>query len=463
MNSVGDVGPSLPAWALYPTTLLLLLPFLYACYRSGSMVACFTIFVPWCRYILSAFHVITFVPIVGGFSINALASSGIFVLGLLIIRKRYLLHKYLLPFYAMMFVICCSGLLNHEIGGTIDVVVKFGYLVVLAISTYQSLITIGEHRLMRLLLWSFAPPLVFQVLSVALGVVKATEADGSISYIGGYNHEAAFSIVLATCFVVACLATGIKRYTRAIILVACLVGILLANYRTTIIAIAPLAVVQFNADIVSRFDRRIRPVLTIAAVVASLVLVGVAAWVLRERLGDLAVTLQDASRLVKRPEFYTPYERTLLSGRPFIWSMYIYSFMDGSMKQHLLGFGPESWQDVFPLYAHNTLVSTLYELGIVGVVTILFLWASMMIVSLQARRGSKAILVAAHISFFLLNMATMPHWMIEGDILYGIICGCTLYSCLRRVPEVQRRPRVGMSPIATPVARTSASRSSVNP
>ena len=37
---------------------------------------------------------------------------------------------------------------------------------------------------------------------------------------------------------------------------------------------------------------------------------------------------------------------------------------------------------------------------------------------------------AVGISFFLLNMATMPHWMIEGNILYGVICGYTLYRAL---------------------------------
>ena len=30
----------------------------------------------------------------------------------------------------------------------------------------------------------------------------------------------------------------------------------------------------------------------------------------------------------------------------------------------------------------------------------------------------------------LLNMATMPHWLIEGNILYGFICGYTVYLLL---------------------------------
>jgi hypothetical protein len=32
-------------------------------------------------------------------------------------------------------------------------------------------------------------------------------------------------------------------------------------------------------------------------------------------------------------------------------------------------------------------------------------------------------------------MATMPHWMLEGDILYGVLCGYTLYMLRRTVDQ----------------------------
>jgi hypothetical protein len=35
-------------------------------------------------------------------------------------------------------------------------------------------------------------------------------------------------------------------------------------------------------------------------------------------------------------------------------------------------------------------------------------------------------LVCTHVGFILLNMATMPFWMIEGLIFYGLLCGYTL-------------------------------------
>jgi hypothetical protein len=152
-----------------------------------------------------------------------------------------------------------------------------------------------------------------------------------------------------------------------------------------------------------------------------------AAGMLRDRFADLAVTLGNSGDLMKPQALYTDDERLLLSTRPYIWSGYIYAYLDGGTRNHLLGFGPDSWMTVFPVYAHNTLISQLYEYGVVGVGAIVLLWATMLACALQVKRGPRGKLLAAHVSFLLLNMATMPHWMIEGDILYGIVCGYTLY------------------------------------
>jgi hypothetical protein len=416
--------------------MLLIVVILLVLYRTRSWIARFSVFIPWLRYIMGAYSTVTFQPIVAGLSINALTSSAVFVLGLLMVRPRHLMLKMVFPVYLMMGVVVLSGIANQQYTGIINVTVKYGYLLVIMIGIYEAIGAIGERKTMILLLWSFTPPVVFQMQSVVLGVAKATEADGSISYIGGYNHEATFSIILATCFTVACLATGLKRRTRAIILAVCLAGILLANYRTSIVSIAPLLIVQFNADVITRFSRRQRSIVAIGVIAVSFVLVGCAAWVLRDRLGDLVTAIQDSGRLMKRPIFYTDLEKDIMSGRPYIWSGYFYAYMDGGTLNHLIGFGPESWQGFFKEYAHNTLVSTLYEYGPIGIAAMIFLWASMLLAAVRVRHGPRAKLIGAHLSFFMLNMATMPFWQMEGDIMYAIICGCTLHYLLRPAPKV---------------------------
>jgi hypothetical protein len=446
-----NIAPSLPGWLLYPSTLMLFVLLCVVIYRSRVRQEAFAIFVPWFRYVVSTYHTITFQSAVAGLSWNALGSSGIFLLGLLVVKPRDFALKLLFPCYCLMGVILLSGLANRDIGGTIDAIVKLGFFLVLSLSFYEALGKVGEKRATARMLWSFVPPLLFQVLSVVFGIAKATETDGSTSYIGGYNHEAAFSIILATCLFVGAIASGLNRWLRFAILVACIAGILLANYRTTIIAVAPLIVVQINADILGRFSRQQRIVIGAFFAFISVILVGIVGWVLRDRFADLATVLDSGTELMKRPELYTRTEVQMMSARPYIWSGYIYGYLDGGTLQHLIGFGGNSWDGVFSKYAHNTLISSLYEYGIAGIIAFPYLWISMLLAALRVRHSARAKLVAAHLSFLLLNMATMPHWMIEGDILYGLICGYTFHCLLRpetvaSAAKVTRAPRPRYAP-----------------
>jgi hypothetical protein len=445
-----DLGASMPAWLLYPATLLAIAILVYPFYRFRNVISRFALFALCFRYMASAHHAITFKASPIGMSWNALGSSAVFLGGLLLIQRRHLALRPLIPFYVLIASVVASGLINHDLPGTVDVVVKFGYLAIITISVYEGLCALGEGRMMNLLLWSAVIPLLFQALSIVFHVAKASEADGSTSYIGGYNHEAAFSIVLATCFVIGCFARGLRFWVRNAILVILLAGMLLANYRTSILAIAPLAFTQFNLDVLGRFTPRQRIIIGVAILTVSSIVTAAIAWMLRDRFLDLFTALGSLDDLMKRQIFYTYDERQLLSARPYIWSGYIYGWLDGETKNLLVGFGPNSWVGLFPVYAHNTLVSFLYEYGVIGVAAISLVWAWMLTITLRIKDGPKGKLIAAHISFFLLNMATMPHWMIEGNILYGVICGYTLYRALG--PAKVQVPR------AAPVARPSRPR-----
>jgi hypothetical protein len=427
MFAGAEFGPSLPPWLLYPATLLILMILVYPFSRTRSTIGRFALFAMCFRYLAGAHHTITFRATPIGLSWNALGSSAVFVTGLLLIKRKHLALKPLIPVYLVIAVVVASAIVNHNAPGAIDVVVKFGYLAIITISVYEGLSALGERRMMNLLLWSALIPLVFQVLSIIFHVAKGSDDDGSISYIGGYNHEAGFSVGLAACFVIACFASGLSVWVRGAILMILLGGMVAANYRTSILAFAPLAFVQFNLDVIGRFPPRQRAFIAIGILIVSGIVALAGAWVLRERFADLGTVFDSIGNLMKRQADFTPEEKRLLSARPFIWSGYIYAYLDGGTRNHLLGFGPDSWEGVFTVYAHNTIISQLYEYGVAGVIVIIVMWATMLAYALRVKHGPRGKLLAAHFSFLILNMATMPHWMLEGNILYGIICAYTLY------------------------------------
>lgn len=448
-------GATLPPWLLYPATLAIVLVLGVRLWRVPSAIAAFACFALAFRYLTSAHHTFTFSASPIGLSWNALGSSAVFLLGLVLIRSRHLLLRQLIPCYLLIAIVVLSGIANHTLPKIIDVGVKFGYLVIMTISVYEGLQSLGEKRMTNLLLWAFMTPLAFQALSIAFHVAKASEGDGSVSYIGGYNHEAAFSIVLASGLVIACFADGMPLWRRSLLLIVFMGGIVAANYRTAILAFAPLIVTQFNLDIIGRFSPRQRSIIGVALLACSTLAVLAIAWMFRERFQDIATVLESVDDLIKPQAEYSMEQKQLLSARPYIWSAYIEAYINGTLRNHILGFGPDAWIGTMSVYAHNTLISAIYEYGVLGVVAFCALWATMFYSALRTPAGVRGRLIAAHLSFLLLNMATMPHWMLEGDILYGVICGYSLYM-LRRTADQKvhnrlepiagsRKPELGMA------------------
>lgn len=427
-EATGGFGPAFGPAVLAPATIVLLAILLVAARGVRNISGRFVMASLWLRYMMGAYHSYTFKPLAAGLSGNALASIAIVGIGGLIIRKRHLALAVLMPLYGLIALAMISGALNHDPAGALNSVVKYAYFGVILIATFEALRQEDRERFMSRLVWVFSPLLLFQLLSIALHLPKGSELGGGQVWIGGYNHEAAFSIALLTGFTVACLAFRLHPLLRLFLLVATMCGVFLAGYRTAILAMAPLAFATFWIGIsqYGKADQR-RP---ISVVVLMFCLVAAAAIVVayHEHFSDLATFLADPGSLIKAPRSFTQMDRQIMSGRALIWSQYLTAYAEGTPLNHLFGFGPESWAKAFKAYPHNTLISILYELGALGVGAMLLLWTTLAAQAFRARRHERPILVAAHASFILLNFATMPFWQVEGLALYAVLSGYTLFS-----------------------------------
>ena len=431
-------GPAFGLGILLPVTALLLVLLVVAARRAGSVTGAFVVVALWLRYTAGAYHLYMFKPLAGGLSGNALLSIGVIGFGLLfVVRPANLALKWLLPVYALIGLALLSAGLNGDVAGGINAGVKYAYLIVMTIAVFQALRCDSEARFLSWAMVSFLPLLVFQALSLALNLPKGSEDGDGLVWIGGYNHEAAFSVALLTGFLVGCFAKSAPRAVRVAFLAATFLGILLAGYRTTILAFAPLALAVFLSGLTMSVRRDQRAPMAVTAMVAGVLLVSVAALSYSESFTDLAAFLSDPAGLIKPPRDFDLLERQVMSARPLIWSSYIYAWADGTPLQHLFGLGPESWEGVFKVYPHNTLVATLYELGWFGVAAMISLW-TVMITAAASAHGERFKLLAAHFAFFLLNMATMPFWQVEGLAFYGLLCGYTIYAT-----RAATRPRPG--------------------
>ena len=60
-NELGAQSPALPAYLLYPVALLSLLIIVFVMTRMRDRAGAFVLGAAWLRYVMSAFHTITFV------------------------------------------------------------------------------------------------------------------------------------------------------------------------------------------------------------------------------------------------------------------------------------------------------------------------------------------------------------------------------------------------------------------
>jgi hypothetical protein len=435
MDTASSFGPSFGLGVLLPVTLLLAIPLVVAVWRIGNTPARFVLIALWLRYMAGAYHLYMFKPVAAGLSGNALLSILVTGIGLvLIVRPANLALRWLLPMWLLIGLTLLSAMLNGDPMGAVDAVVKYLYFLVIAIATYQALRRDDGGRMVGWLMVAFLPLIVLQMLSLALVLPKGSEAGDGLVWIGGYNHEGAFSVALFAGFVVACFARGAPALLRFMFLMATLVVIQLAGYRTAILALAPLAGATFWVGMTTSVRREQRMLVAAAGGILAATAIGMAAILYGDRFADIAVLLADPGSFIKPPREFTFAERQLLSARAYIWSSYIFAWAAGEPWQYLFGMGPGSWEGLFKVYPHNTLVAMLYELGFTGVAVIVLLWAVMTLAAWRAQ-GERLKLVAAHISFVLLNMATMPFWQVEGLGLYGFLCGYTMY----RAGQARRR------------------------
>ena len=384
----------------------------------------FVVAAVWLRFFLSAFHNITYEPLVAGFSINALASIGIAATGLLMLPPKVFQLRVLLPVYAFFAAIIASGIINGGVVGLINVAVKWLFFMVLACSMFMAIRKTNKDYVLRKLLVSFFLPVSLALMSVLLGEGKATEADGSTSYIGGYNHEAAFSMIIAGyILVVGLLSPGAIRYRGPLFMLGCVL-LILVNYRTSVLAILPLAAIFAYTAMQSKIPHRYRGVFFIAAFFGMSMLFLLASYTMQDRFADVFVFLTSIDDLIKAPFYYSEAEKDIFSARVYLWSMYLYQYANGSLIHQLVGWGPESWSGVFPKYAHNTYVSFLYEYGFVGLLTFLCAAGSFVLQAFKIKNKQFAFtLCSSMVGFLIMNFATMPLWNIEGLILFAILVG----------------------------------------
>jgi hypothetical protein len=445
-------APSFPIYVTLSVCGMTLLLVARQLWRLRDPYVTFLLLAIWLRYSVAAFHEYTYRPVALGLSAAALTSILVIAVGLIVVGAHNLRLRGLLPIYVVIVVILISGAVNDAWLGTANATLKWLYFVVFALATYLAMRRHGPNQVLSSLAVTFSGPIILQWLSVAWDL-RVINEDRSVGFIGGYQHEQAFSIILLTFLFISFLSQE-KRLAvvyRRVAIAA--VGLVLANYRTSLLAAALPTASFVVSDLVRRVVPKQRSIgIMLLAAATVFVVVGIAN-VAQERFVDIGAAVDSGASLIQPPEHFTDNERRMFSGRFYWWSQYIAAYLRGGLIELLFGQGPESWIGRFPIYAHNTFISYLYELGFFGLVALTWVLSANLLSAAYVTSETRFVLLSCHIGFIVLNLGTMPIWTLEGDILYGLLVGKTWYLSslkprklsLRSATDLPVRPGNGIA------------------
>ena len=175
----------------------------------------------------------------------------------------------------------------------------------------------GRERTLRALAVVFVVPIVLQWLSVPWGL-KATNADGSTSFLGGYQHQQSLSIIMLTFLYLTCFSRGMSATASYVRLAVSVAGVALANYRTALLAAAlPAASLAFSTLLRNVVPKQRGVVFVVLAIVAVIVFFGVTVLA-QDRFADIGTMLDKNTSLLQPPERFSQEETLMFSGRAYL-------------------------------------------------------------------------------------------------------------------------------------------------
>ncbi len=241
--------------------------------------------------------------------------------------------------------------MNQAWLGAMNATLKWLYLIVFALAADLAMQRCGRERTLRALSVVFVVPILLQWLSVPWGL-KATNEDGSTSFLGGYQHQQSLSIILLTFLYVTCFS----RRTSS---------------RRCLSTAGGFGGWHCSAQIIERPCSRQRCLPPPRILHAAPEHRAKASWYCVCNPGDrdrvclfsgsqssyrigspnIGTMIDKNTSLLQPPERFSQEETRMFSGRAYLWSQYIDAYLDGSIINILVGFGPEGWVGRFSLYA----------------------------------------------------------------------------------------------------------------
>ncbi len=397
----------------------------------------------WARFALTALGEPAQRTVAAGQSLLALGTFVAVIATLMVLPLSSLRRPQLMPFAIMGAVVLLSAILNAQLGALLNTAMLWIMFIVILVLTSRALEIHGSRIVLGCLLAAFSLPIALQLAAALLGKSLIGQ-DGSLSYVGNYVHEAVFSTVALCAVWLVTVFPWRKRSWLLIAFAVVMTSMMLANYRTLILAcLPPLIAVIIRVS--SGNEGRSRPALPL---IAGLALMLAALTVLpTERFAEIGTVVGQLSDLAQPAQEFSAADKDLLSGRLYIGAAYIGEYVQADLVRHLIGFGPEADTGFIGTHPHNEFLRMLFETGIVGLLLWLGILSSLVSLTLRrAPRPTNAILTSGYAALIIGGLGTSFFIRPEGIIFVALLVAVT-WHMTQRQPSRQTSHRMNEAPL----------------
>jgi len=383
----------------------------------------------WGRFALTALGEPAQSTVVAGQSLLALGTFVAVMVVLLLMPVGSLRRPRLMPFAVMAAVVLLSAMLNGQMSALLNTCTLWIMFILIVVLTNRALHIHGIRAVLGCLLATFSLPIALQFAAVLLGQSLIGQ-DGSVSYVGNYVHEAVFSTVALCAVWLVTVYPWRKRSWLLLAFAMVLSSMLLANYRTLILACLP-PLIAVIIQVSGGNGQAGRPVIPL---IAGLALALAALTVLPpERFTELGTVIGQLGELAKPAKEFSAAEKDILSARVYIGAAYLDEYAQADLVRQLIGFGPEADTGFIGTHPHNEFLRIFFETGIVGLLLWLGILGSLVSVTLRrAPRPANAILTSGYGALIIGGLGTSFFIRPEGIIFVALLVSITWYLTERQ-------------------------------
>ncbi|MEI4197913.1 hypothetical protein [Roseovarius sp. E0-M6] len=388
----------------------------------------------WVRFALTALGEPALRTVVAGQSILALGTFIAVMALLFIVPLDCLRRPRLMPFGAMVAVLLLSALLNGQLSALLNTGTLWIMFILIVVLIHRALGIHGNRTVLGCLLAVFSLPIGLQLTAVLLGQSQIG-MDGSVSYVGNYVHEAVFSTVALCAVWLVTVYPWRKRFWLFTAFGIVMASMVLANYRTLILASLP-SLIAIIVLMTARKGQNRRAVISLIAVLA--VVPVVVALLPSDRFSELVTAIGMLGDLAKPAQEFSAAEKDLLSARIYIGAAYLEGYAQADLVRHLIGFGPGADTGFIGTHPHNEFLRILFETGLLGLLLWIGIVGSLVGAALRhAPRPTNAVLAGGYGALMIGSLGTSFLIRPEGIIFVALLVAVT-WHLTERQPE--RRP-----------------------